>query len=109
MVSQEILESFTIDGASGLQIIQQVFFGIYKQKLIFSMFLLFVTSWNNFIIPLNVISNTELFTLPILIASLADPLNYFIGETFFALVFQTVPLIIAYVYFSKSIETHAEV
>jgi ABC-type glycerol-3-phosphate transport system permease component len=107
ILSSEIIEAMVMDGASAFQVLHQVFLGIYKQKLLFSMFLLFVSSWNNFIIPLNLISQTTQFTLPILIASLADPLNYFIGETFVALFFQTMPLILAYMYFSRSVEVNA--
>jgi multiple sugar transport system permease protein len=108
VLSQEVIDSMLMDGASAFNIIYEAFFGIYKEKVIFSMFLLFASSWNNFIIPLNIISNSYQFTLPILIASLADPLNYFLGETFVALFFQTLPLILGYIYFSRYMNIKAD-
>jgi ABC-type glycerol-3-phosphate transport system permease component len=107
-VSKEIFESLIVDGSNLFQIINLVFFGVLREKILFSSLLIFVSNWNNFIIPINLISNTFEFTIPILIASISDPLNYFIGETFVALLIQTAPVFLIYILLSKSIDSNYE-
>jgi ABC-type glycerol-3-phosphate transport system permease component len=107
-LSSEIFESLAIDGVGTFKLIRVIFGGIFREKVLFSFFLIFISNWNNFLVPINVISKELLFTLPVLIASLSDPLNYFIGETFLALLFQTIPLILLYIFLMRSIDSNYE-
>ncbi|TVP95692.1 MAG: hypothetical protein EA374_03360 [Acholeplasmatales bacterium] len=66
-------------------------------KLFLAFFILYVTSWNNFIIPMITLTRKDRFTLPVMISSLADPLRYDVGATFLALLFSIIPVVVLFI------------
>ncbi len=102
-VPNDLMEAGRIDGATEFKIMKDISIPVIKDKIIFSFFMLFVSSWNNFLIPMIMISKGKNYTLPVLISSLADPLSYNTGSTFLALSISILPLIILFVLLSKKI------
>ena len=65
----------------------------------------FVSSWNNYFTPALVISSKEKKTIPILIAQLrsADYQKFDMGQVYMMVFLAIVPLIIVYLFLSRSI------
>lgn len=105
----EVIEAARIDGENELGIMIKICVPFIKDKLYLSFFLLFVTSWNNFLIPMIISSGTSQNTLPIIISAIADPMRYDVGATLIALLFSIVPICGVFFIFSKHILEDKEV
>ena len=102
-IPNDVIEAARIDGASEARLITYISVPLVKDKLYFSFFMLFVASWNNFLIPMITINTKNKFTIPVMVSSLADPLRYDVGSTFLALVISVVPIIILFGLFNKKV------
>ena len=97
----QLIEAGREEGASEWTIMWRIVVPNMKDKLGMAAFLIFVSSWNNFLIPMIITSDSKLFNLPTLISSLADPLRYNIGAVFMALLFSIIPVMLIFLITSK--------
>jgi ABC-type glycerol-3-phosphate transport system permease component len=95
-IDDDLLDAARIDGAGELQTMKTIGIPMIRDKLILAFFLLFIASWNNFLIPLLIINKKVLITLPILISALADPMRYDVGLVFAGLFLSILPIIILF-------------
>jgi len=102
-IPNDLIESGRIDGASEFKIMLLIGIPCIIDKLLFSFFILFVGSWNNFLIPMIMVTKGRNYTIPILISSLSDPLSYNTGSTFLALLLSIVPITIIFFLFSNKV------
>ena len=102
-ILDELLDAARIDGSNEIQLMTRISVPLIWDKLLLSYFLLFIVSWNNFLIPMIITNDGDLFTLPILISSLADDMRYDIGAVFMALFISLIPIIILYLIFQNRI------
>ncbi len=70
-IPDELLEAARIDGASELRIFVQIVLPLLKPVLVTLATLTFLGSWNDFMWPLIVLSDSELHPLPVALANLA--------------------------------------
>jgi len=89
-----LLSAARLDGASELQIFFRISIPLIVDKIFLSLFFLFINSWNSYLLPVIVMNDSKMFTLPIAISSLADPMGYHIGSTFLGLLFSIIPIIL---------------
>jgi ABC-type glycerol-3-phosphate transport system permease component len=98
---KEIFDAARVDGANELQVMRSIGFPLILDKIVIAAFLLFIASWNNFLIPMLITFDTKTFTLPVLISGLADPLRYDTGKVFVALLIQILPVILIFSMLNK--------
>jgi len=66
-VPGEILESAVMDGASAMRTFLQIVLPIIRAALVTLFLLFFLWSWNNYLLPLVIISRESLYTIPLAI------------------------------------------
>lgn len=92
-IHDDLLDAARIDGASEFKTMTIIGIPMVLDKLILAFFLLFIASWNNFLIPMLITNKIDLITLPILISALADPMRYDVGVVFAGLFLSILPII----------------
>ena len=102
-IPNDLIEASRIDGSSEIKTIMMISLPLIKDKLILAYYMLFVASWNNFLIPMITINTRYKFTLPVMISSLSDPLSYNNGSMFLALSLYMLPLLCLFVVMSKRV------
>lgn len=98
---RELEEAAELDGLSNLEIFQQIVLPLAKPALAVQAVFIFMGSWNNFLLPLVVLFDPEMFTLPL-------GLNTFKGEyisywnyIMAASVVLTLPMLCIYAFFNR--------
>ena len=101
----EIVEAARIDGAHEFRIFNTIIIPITKPAIAVQMIFTFTSSWNNYFIPSLILNSAKMKTLPILIAQLrsADFLKFDIGKVYMLITLSIFPVIIVYIFLSKSI------
>ena len=61
----------------------------------------FVSSWNNYMGPLIILSDMEKFTIPILISTIKGLYLTNYGAMYMAILISVLPIIVVYCFFSK--------
>ncbi len=100
----ELVQAARIDGASELRIFHTIAIPIMKPALATMGIFAFVTSWNNFLMPLMLLSTESKFTLPMLVQLLrADIFRTEMGSIYLGISMTIAPLLVIYLIFSKYI------
>lgn len=97
----EVLESARIDGASEFRIFFEIALPFSRASLITIALLLFLWSWNNYILPLITINDMKKYTVPLGIAMLNGMYRTDYGAKILALALGTIPLVILFIFGSK--------
>lgn len=97
----EVLESARIDGASEFKIFYKIALPFTKASLITIMLLLFLWSWNSYILPLITINNMRKYTVPLGVAMLNGLYQTDYGAKILALALGTIPLVVMFIFGSK--------
>ncbi|MDD3361369.1 MAG: carbohydrate ABC transporter permease [Hespellia sp.] len=98
----ELVESARIDGASEVKIFRSVVLPCIKPGLLTLCLLVFLWSWNNYMIPLVFVNKQENYTIPIFIKSLASAYRTDYGAQLAGLTLATIPLLILFIIGSKN-------
>lgn len=100
-----VLEAPRIDGASELTIFHRIVLPIMSPGIATMAIGAFIGSWNAYLIPLVLLNKPELYTLPIMIASLNSvrDISTNIGATYLAIAISVVPIIVVFCFCSKYI------
>lgn len=98
----ELVESARIDGASEIKIFCSVVMPCIKPGILTLCLLIFLWSWNNYMIPLVFINKAENYTIPIFIKSLASSFRTDYGAQLAGLTLATIPLLILFIIGSKN-------
>jgi lactose/L-arabinose transport system permease protein len=102
-INDDLLDAARIDGANEFKVMTTVGIPLILDKLLLAFFLLFIASWNNFLIPMIITGKRNLITLPVLISSLADPMRYDVGVVFAALFLSIVPIVAVFSLIQKRV------
>lgn len=102
MVPDEVLESARLDGCSEPGIFIRIVLPFIKPALATLSTLIFLWSWNNFLLPLVTVYNKDLYTIPLGIQSLQNAYVTDFGARGAGLAFAVVPLLIIFSLGSKS-------
>jgi multiple sugar transport system permease protein/cellobiose transport system permease protein len=98
----EMIESARIDGANEILVFFRIVFPCILPAVTTLGLLVFLWSWNNYLLPLIFITRANLATIPIFIQSLRNAFRADYGSQLAGLVLSTIPLIILFVIGSKS-------
>ncbi len=100
-----IVEAARVDGCNEFRTFNTIAVPMMKPSIAVQAIFAFVSSWNNYFTPALVISSKEKKTIPILIAQLrsADYQKFDMGQVYMMVFLAIVPLIIVYLFLSRSI------
>jgi multiple sugar transport system permease protein/cellobiose transport system permease protein len=101
-LSKEMVESARIDGCNEFWVFYQIIVPCITPAITTLILLIFLWSWNQYLLPLIFITNMRLSTIPIFIQSLKDAYRTDYGAQLASLVLAIVPLIILFIIGSKS-------
>ena len=102
-VPMELIESARIDGAPEPIIFGRIVFPCIRPGIVTLCLLLFLWSWNNYMLPLVFINKQENYTIPIFVKSLASAFRTDYGAQLAGLTLATIPLLIIFIIGSKSL------
>jgi multiple sugar transport system permease protein len=103
-LSIDIVNSARIDNASEFRIFNQIILPLMKPAIATQAIFVFVNVWNNFLIPRVLLSDTKLFTMPIMVSLLRNDIYRIeFGTIFLGLTMSVLPLFIVYFTLSKYI------
>jgi multiple sugar transport system permease protein len=103
-LSLEIVDSARIDGAGELRIFNSIILPIMKPAIATQAIFVFVASWNNFFLPLILLTDNKKYTMPIMASLLrGDIYRTEYGAVYLALSLSVLPLFVIYFALSKYI------
>lgn len=100
-VPSEIIESGRIDGCSEGMIFLRLVFPLIRPATITVSLLAFLGSWNNYFLPLVVLNQDRMFTIPLGIMNFGSMFRVNYAASILALTFSIIPIIIVFGFFSK--------
>lgn len=100
-ISNEILEAAKIEGASHFRIFWNIMLPLSKPAIATVGTLSFIGSWNDYIWPLMVLTNTSDFPLQVAITNINNTQPTYTNQIMAMLTISTIPLILIYVFFQK--------
>lgn len=92
-VPNELIESGRIDGCSELGILCRLIIPIIKPALITIFLILFLWSWNNYMVPLVVVTNQKYYTIPLSISLLSTEFKNDDAARILCLALSTIPIV----------------
>jgi len=101
-VPDEIVDAAKIDGCNHASIFFRLVLPLSKPALGTLTLLGFLGSWNNFLMPMTIITNPKLYTIPLGIANFSSRHRVDVAAQIFALSFAVIPILIVFAVFSKS-------
>lgn len=101
-VPQELIECARIDGCSEPRILLQIAFPLIRSGMATLAILVFLWSWNSYLLPLVTINNSRWYTIPILVSNLGIVHRTDYAARFCALALATIPLLLVFIFGSKN-------
>jgi ABC-type glycerol-3-phosphate transport system permease component len=98
----EIIESARVDGCNEFRIFLQIVVPIIRPAIMTLSLIIFLWSWNNYLLPLVLINKESLFTIPLSIKSLGNIYRTDYGARLTGLLIAILPLIAIFIISSKS-------
>ena len=103
-LSLDIVSSARIDGAGEFYTFNRIVLPIMKPALATQAIFTFVTSWNNFFIPMILLTDKDKYTMPIMVSLLrGDAYRTEYGSVYLGLSMTVLPLLVIYFVLSKYI------
>jgi multiple sugar transport system permease protein/cellobiose transport system permease protein len=99
---KDMVESARIDGCNEFRVFYQIVIPCIVPALTTLILLIFLWSWNQYMLPLIFITTTRLSTIPLFIKSLKETYRTDYGAQLACLVLSTIPLIVLFIIGSKS-------
>lgn len=100
-IPNEILESGRMDGCGEFGIFFRLVLPVIKPAIITIFLILFLWSWNNYLIPLAVINDPKLYTVPLSIALYSSEYRADYAARILSVALSTIPVLIMFSFGSK--------
>lgn len=101
-VPDELLESARLDGCSEPGIFIKIVVPCIRPGIMTLATLIFLASWNNYVLPVILINKQELFTVPLMVNNLSNAFRSDYGAIMCALGLSVIPMIIIFSLCSKT-------
>lgn len=101
-VPDEILESARVDGAGEMRVFANIARPFYMPAIATVSILVFLWSWNNYLLPLIVVNDNANLTLPLFVNNLGSEYRDDIGARMAAMSLALAPLIVVFTIFSRT-------
>ena len=102
-IPQELEDSALVDGASRLRIYWQIWLPLARPAMAAVGIFTFVLSWNFFILPLVLITSTDMMTIPLGLATVQSAYGIHYAQIMAAAVIGGLPLLIVFMFFQRQI------
>ena len=102
-IPEEIIESARIDGAGIVRIFFRIMLPMSKPAIATVGVLSFISSWNDYIWPLMVLTDSSKFSMQVAITTINTTQPVYINQVMAVLTISTIPLILVYVLAQKYI------
>jgi ABC-type sugar transport system, permease component len=103
-ISFDLLAAARIDGASESRIFHQVFLPLVSPAMATMAIFAFVSSWNNFMLPNILLTNSAKYTLPLMVQLLkGEAFRVEYGALYLGIALSVLPIIAMYLVFSRFI------
>lgn len=105
VMPMSLIEAARIDGASEISIFHKIAIPIMMPGIATMSIFTFIGSWNNYLMPLVLLTSPDKFTLPVMMGSLKATTDVAqnMGATYLAVAASVVPIMIAFIFLSKYI------
>ena len=100
---KDLDEAARIDGASSLRIYRQVIMPLSRPAVAAVTIFTFVTTWNNLLWPLLVLTNPDLMTIPVGLATVQGAFGIRYADTMATAILGALPLIAVFLLFQRNI------
>jgi cellobiose transport system permease protein len=101
-IPTEVLESARMDGCTDIDIFFRIVIAFIYPAITTLSLLVFLWSWNNYLLPLIVINKPELYTIPLGITSLGNAYRTDLAAQILGLTIGTLPVLVLFAIGSKS-------
>jgi len=102
-VSESLIEAARIDGCNEFSIFHKIGLPLIMPSIATMSIFIFIATWNNYLLPLVMISSQEKYTMPILIVVAKGVYKTDFGAIYTGIAISVVPIMIAFVFMSKRI------
>lgn len=102
-IPEEIIESARIDGAGIIRIFFRIMLPMSKPAIATVGVLSFISSWNDYIWPLMVLTDSSKFSMQVAITTINTTQPVYINQVMAVLTISTIPLILVYIVAQKYI------
>jgi len=102
-VSNSLIEAARIDGCNEFRIFNSIVLPLIFPSVATMSIFTFISTWNNFLIPLILLFDPKKFTLPIMVMLARGTYQTEYGAVFAGIAISIVPIMIAFVFLSKKI------
>lgn len=104
-LSPSLIEAARIDGASELYSFHRIVLPILSPGIATMTIMAFIGNWNNYLLPMIIISKSEKMTLPVMMATLraSTDLNSNQGAIYLSVAISIIPIMLVFIFFSKYI------
>jgi multiple sugar transport system permease protein len=99
----ELEDAARVDGASRLRIYWQIWMPLSRPVIAAVAIFTFVLSWNNFILPFIMVTNTEMMTIPVGLATVQSSYGVRYADIMASAVLGGLPLIIVFLFFQRQL------
>ncbi len=102
-IPSELEEAAVVDGASRLRVYWQVWMPLARPAIAAVGIFTFVLSWNNFIWPFVIVTNTDMMTIPVGLATVQSSYGLRYADIMASAVLGGLPLVIVFLFFQRQI------
>lgn len=102
-VPSEIIESGRIDGYGEMQIFHRIILPLMSPALATLAIFAFIGKWNDFLVPMIILFDGDMQTLPVMIASVKSQFSSDFGAQYVGIVISVVPILVFFSFMSKRI------
>jgi len=102
-IPHELEEAAIVDGASRLRVYWQIWMPLARPAIAAVGIFTFVLSWNNFIWPFVVVTDTDMMTIPVGLATVQSSYGLRYADIMASAVLGGIPLLIVFLFFQRQI------
>lgn len=102
-IPDSMIEAARVEGCSELKIFNRIIFPCVSPGVMTMCIFNFVASWNNYMGPLIVMSDSDMYTMPVMISMIKGLYLTNYGAMYLAIAISVVPIIIVFCFLSKYI------
>jgi multiple sugar transport system permease protein len=102
-IPPELEEAAIVDGASRLRVYWQIWMPLARPAIAAVGIFTFVLSWNNFIWPFVIVTNTDMMTIPVGLATVQSSYGLRYADIMASAVLGGLPLLIVFLFFQRQI------
>jgi len=102
-ISESLIEAARIDGCNEFKIFNRIVLPLIFPSVATMSIFTFISTWNNFLIPLILLFDPKKFTLPIMVMLARGTYQTEYGAVFAGVAISIIPIMIAFIFLSKKI------